>query len=87
MNAPVSAPKLYDCRDAFAETIEMLAANDSRVVAVCNDSSARQSSAASRRSFQNVWSMSVLPSKTWLVLVLVLQMVGNCPSSAARPAF
>jgi len=38
MNAPVSAPKLYDCRDAFAETIEMLAANDARVVAVCNDS-------------------------------------------------
>lgn len=38
MNAPVSSPKLYDCRDAFAETLEKLAANDDTVVAVCNDS-------------------------------------------------
>lgn len=38
MDAPVSNPKLYDCRDAFAETLERLAANDDRVVAVCNDS-------------------------------------------------
>lgn len=38
MNATVSSPKLYDCRDAFAETLEKLAANDDTVVAVCNDS-------------------------------------------------
>jgi transketolase len=38
MDAPVSNPKLYDCRDAFAETLERLAASDDRVVAVCNDS-------------------------------------------------
>jgi transketolase len=38
MNAPVSSTKLYDCRDAFAETLEKLAANDETVVAVCNDS-------------------------------------------------
>lgn len=38
MNAPVSSPKLYDCRDAFAETLEKLAADDDTVVAVCNDS-------------------------------------------------
>ncbi|MBB3948638.1 transketolase [Rhizobium skierniewicense] len=38
MNAPVSSTKLYDCRDAFAETLERLAAKDDTVVAVCNDS-------------------------------------------------
>lgn len=38
MNAPVTAAKLYDCRDAFAETLEALAAGNDRVVAVCNDS-------------------------------------------------
>ncbi|XUY28687.1 transketolase family protein [Agrobacterium sp. rho-8.1] len=38
MNAPVSSTKLYDCRDAFAETLEKLAAKDDTVVAVCNDS-------------------------------------------------
>ncbi|SOC90583.1 transketolase subunit B [Rhizobium sp. AN5] len=38
MNAPVTAAKLYDCRDAFAETLEALAAANDRVVAVCNDS-------------------------------------------------
>lgn len=37
MNAPVTAAKLYDCRDAFAETLEALAAANDRVVAVCND--------------------------------------------------
>ncbi|CDN51086.1 transketolase family protein [Neorhizobium galegae] len=38
MNAPVNSPKLYDCRDAFAATLERLAAEDETVVAVCNDS-------------------------------------------------
>lgn len=38
MNAPVSTSNLYDCRDAFAETLERLAANDEKIVAVCNDS-------------------------------------------------
>lgn len=38
MDAPVSTQKLYDCRDAFAETLENLAARDDTVVAVCNDS-------------------------------------------------
>lgn len=38
MNAPVISPKLYDCRDAFAETLERLAAENDTVVAVCNDS-------------------------------------------------
>lgn len=38
MNAPVTAAKLYDCRDAFAETLEALAAGNDKVVAVCNDS-------------------------------------------------
>lgn len=32
-----SAP-LHDCRDAFVATLEQLAANDSNIVAVCNDS-------------------------------------------------
>ena len=31
-------PTLYDCRDAFAATIESLAAADERIVVVCNDS-------------------------------------------------
>ncbi len=38
MNAPLSAAKLHDCRDAFAETLERLAGDDERIVAVCNDS-------------------------------------------------
>jgi transketolase len=38
MNAPVQSPKLYDCRDAFAATLERLAAEDETIVAVCNDS-------------------------------------------------
>ncbi len=38
MNAPVSTSNLYDCRDAFAETLERLAVNDDKIVAVCNDS-------------------------------------------------
>lgn len=37
MNAPAT-PRLHDCRDAFAATLEALAAADPRVVAVCNDS-------------------------------------------------
>ncbi len=41
MNAPLNtsgAPRLHDCRDAFAAMLESLAATDPRVVAVCNDS-------------------------------------------------
>ena len=38
MNAPVIPPKLYDCRDAFAATLERLAAENETIVAVCNDS-------------------------------------------------
>ena len=34
----VTAPALYDCRDAFASTIEDLAAEDERIVVVCADS-------------------------------------------------
>jgi transketolase len=30
--------ELFDCRDAFAETLEELARGDARIVAVCNDS-------------------------------------------------
>jgi len=36
--APPSAPGLFDCRDAYARTLEALAAEDPRVVAVVNDS-------------------------------------------------
>jgi transketolase len=38
MTAVVPEPTLYDCRDAFASTIEALAEADDRVVVVCNDS-------------------------------------------------
>jgi transketolase len=38
MTVVAQAPTLYDCRDAFAATIESLAAEDERVVVVCNDS-------------------------------------------------
>jgi transketolase len=34
----VAAPELFDCRVAFAETLMELAAEDRRIVAVCNDS-------------------------------------------------
>ena len=36
--ARANAPKLYDCRDAFAATLERLAADNENIVAVCNDS-------------------------------------------------
>ena len=38
MTAVAQEPALYDCRDSFAATLEALAAEDDRVVAVCNDS-------------------------------------------------
>jgi transketolase len=38
MTALASEVALYDCRDAFAATLEALAAEDERVIAVCNDS-------------------------------------------------
>ena len=38
MNAPVNTPRLHDCRDAFAATLERLATQDETIVAVCNDS-------------------------------------------------
>ena len=38
MNAVTPPPKLHDCRDAFAATLERLAADDDKIVAVCNDS-------------------------------------------------
>lgn len=37
MNA-VTSPKLHDCRDAFVSVLERLAAENPKVVAVCNDS-------------------------------------------------
>ncbi len=38
MNAVTPAPKLHDCRDAFVAVLERLGADNSRIVAVCNDS-------------------------------------------------
>jgi len=38
MDAPNMSANLYDCRDAFAATLETLAAGDQTIVAVCNDS-------------------------------------------------
>ncbi|WP_421856845.1 transketolase family protein [Oricola sp.] len=38
MNALFEMSKLYDCRDAFVGALEELGANDSDIVAVCNDS-------------------------------------------------
>lgn len=38
MSSTAPANGLFDCRDAFAKTLESLAASDSRIVAVCNDS-------------------------------------------------
>jgi transketolase len=38
MSAVAAESTLYDCRDAFAETIDALAEADERVVVVCNDS-------------------------------------------------
>jgi transketolase len=38
MNALTSSAKLHDCRDAFVSTLERLSADNSRIVAVCNDS-------------------------------------------------
>lgn len=38
MNAPFETAKLSDCRDAFVGTLEALAAKNTDIVAVCNDS-------------------------------------------------
>lgn len=38
MSAPVTVAGRHDCREAFAATLEALAATDPRIVAVCNDS-------------------------------------------------
>jgi transketolase len=38
MNVLIDKAKLYDCRDAFTETLEALAAANEDIVAVCNDS-------------------------------------------------
>ncbi len=38
MNAEVNPPRLHDCRDAFVATLERLAADNPRIVAVVNDS-------------------------------------------------
>ena len=38
MNAVTPSPKLFDCRDAFVSVLERLAAENPRIVAVCNDS-------------------------------------------------
>jgi transketolase len=38
MNAHVPAEGLHDCRDAFAATLERLAAENGKILAVCNDS-------------------------------------------------
>ncbi|HPE60369.1 MAG: transketolase family protein [Thiothrix sp.] len=38
MKSSVNLSALHDCRDAFTQTLEALAAQDERVVAVCNDS-------------------------------------------------
>ncbi len=38
MNAVTPSTKLHDCRDSFVFTLERLAADNARIVAVCNDS-------------------------------------------------
>lgn len=38
MNMPFATSKLHDCRDAFTATLELLAAENPDIVAVCNDS-------------------------------------------------
>ena len=38
MNVQEAAPKLFDCRDAFTQTLEAMAETDLSIVAVCNDS-------------------------------------------------
>ena len=38
MNVQDAAPKLFDCRDAFTQTLEAMAETDPSIVAVCNDS-------------------------------------------------
>lgn len=38
MNAPFETAKLHDCRDAFVGTLEALGAENTDIVAVCNDS-------------------------------------------------
>ena len=38
MNAVTMTEKLHDCRDAFVSVLERLGAENSKIVAVCNDS-------------------------------------------------
>lgn len=54
MNAPVlSTPGLFDCRQAFAETLIALARTDERIVAVCNDSVGSSNLGAFQKEFPN----------------------------------
>jgi transketolase len=52
MRVTDGAPVLYDCRDAFAATVEDLAQADERVVVVCNDSVASSKLAGFQRRFR-----------------------------------
>lgn len=51
MNAPVAKAKLHDCRDAFVGTLEALGAENSDIVAVCNDSVGSSKLAGFREKF------------------------------------
>ncbi len=54
MNAPVSAtPAMFDCRQAFAETLIELARTDERIVTVCNDSVGSSNLGAFQKEFPN----------------------------------
>jgi transketolase len=52
MEAPQAAkPELFDCRQAFAETLIELATRDGRIVAVCNDSVGSSNLGAFQKQF------------------------------------
>jgi transketolase len=51
VSATIEPPQLYDCRDAFAATLEDLAEHDERIVVVCNDSVASSKLSGFQRRF------------------------------------
>jgi transketolase len=51
MNVATLAPKLHDCRDAFAATLERLGGENPKIVAVCNDSVGSSKLGGFRRKF------------------------------------
>ena len=72
----VTKAGLFDCRDAFATTLEAMAAEDPRICAVVNDSVNSTKLKNFRGKFPARFVMSGLPNKTWWAWARGWRMAG-----------